>query len=176
VKEVPEVRVDLSQLYEVLGEPRWSASEILRRLLTGWGAKAKVIELRIPPGPYPYEVVERDEVKEEGAIARVVLHDGHQTAVALVLDVFDKSDCSPVMKILVKPDRFGNYEIERVVGKLKILSELDKRGVLPTVSNDVLEAYLDRLRGEATAPQLELLDRHREALQFLESITEEAEA
>jgi pantothenate synthetase len=103
----------------------------------------------------------------------VVLHDGHQTAVAIVTDVFDKSDCSPVMKIYVRPDQFGNYEVERVVGKLTILKELERRGVLPVVSPDVLNAYLDRLRGDATAPQLELLDRHREALEFLESITEE---
>jgi hypothetical protein len=170
--------VDLSEMYRTLGAPKWSAAEILRRLLGAWGAKGKVVELRIPPGPYPYEVVRKDEVDEkimEKAVARVVLHDGHQTATAVILDVFDKSDASSVMRILVKPDGFGNYEVEEVVGRLTILSELERRGVLPIMSADLLEAYLDRLRGEATAPQLELLLRHREALEFLESITEEVE-
>jgi hypothetical protein len=80
------------------------------------------------------------------------------------------------MRILVKPDGFGNYDVERVIGRLTILSELERRGVLRAVASDILNAYLDRLRGEATAPQLELLLRHREALEFLESITEEDEA
>jgi hypothetical protein len=177
---VKEVRIDLSGLHEVLGAPKWSAAEILRRLLAAWGAKGRVVELRIPPGPHPYEVVEREVAKSDEtaqrAIAKVVLHDGHQTATAIVLDVFDKSDTSPVTKIYVKPDGFGSYEVVRVTGRLKILDELERRGVLPIVSADLLETYLDRLRGEATAPQLELLLRHREAIEFLESITEEDEA
>jgi hypothetical protein len=176
---VKEVRIDLSEMYRTLGAPKWSAAEILRRLMSAWGVKGRVVELRIPPGPHPCEVVKSDEIDEktaQRAIAKVVLHDGHQTATAILLDVFDKSDCSPVMRILVKPDGFGNYDVERVIGRLTILSELERRGVLPVISPDVLNAYLDRLRGEATAPQLELLDRNRKAVEFLESITEEVEA
>jgi len=168
-----EVRIDLSELAQ-LGAPKWSAAEILRRLLASWGARHRIIELKVPPGPFPTTVYpirkEVDEEMEKEAVAKVVLFDGHQTATALVFDVFDKSECSPVAKIEAKP----GYEVVRVTGKLSILKELERRGVNPAVSNDILNAWLDRLRGEATAPQLELLLQHREVLDFLQSITEEA--
>jgi hypothetical protein len=79
------------------------------------------------------------------------------------------------MKIRVRPDDFGSYEIIEIVDNESIIKEIENRGVLSVVAHDVLNAYLDRLRGVATAPQLELLDRYREALEFLESITEEVE-
>jgi hypothetical protein len=77
------------------------------------------------------------------------------------------------MRIEVRPDEFGFYDVVGVKNPEMILKELERRGVLPVVASDVLNAYLDRLRGEATAPQLELLDRHPEVREFLESITEE---
>jgi hypothetical protein len=81
-----------------------------------------------------------------------------------------------VGKIEVRADEFGFYDIAGIENHDAILKELERRGVLPVVSADVLNAYLARLRGEATIMELELLDRHREALEFLESITEEVEA
>jgi hypothetical protein len=40
------------------------------------------------------------------------------------------------------------------------------------IVEEFLDAWIDRLCGDATAPQVELLDRHPEAKDFLESITE----
>jgi hypothetical protein len=80
------------------------------------------------------------------------------------------------MRIEVRPDEFGFYDVVSVKKPEMILKEIEKRGVLPVVSLDVLNAYLARLRGEATVVELELLDRYREAREFLESITEEVSA
>jgi hypothetical protein len=83
--------IDLSPLYGLLGEPKYDAATMLKRLLSAWGVKKyKVVEHRIPSGPFPYEVVIQEVSKriEKKAIAKVVLHDGHQTAVALVFEPF----------------------------------------------------------------------------------------
>jgi hypothetical protein len=96
VRGVSEVKthliIDLSPLYRLLGEPKYDATTMLKRLLSSWGVKKyKVVEHRIPSGPFPYEVVMQEEVSErveKRAIARVTLYDGHQTAVALVFEPF----------------------------------------------------------------------------------------
>ena len=76
------------------------------------------------------------------------------------------------MRIEVRPDEFGFYDVVGVKNPEMILKEIEKRGVLPAVSEELLNAYLARLRGEATIMELELLDRNRLAVEFLESITE----
>jgi hypothetical protein len=88
-----EVVIDLSPLYTVFGEPKWSATVILRRLLSAWGAKYKVVELKIPPGPYTETKTEEVSVSKRRKKKAVVvkLYDGHQTATALVFEPFIRS-------------------------------------------------------------------------------------
>jgi hypothetical protein len=76
------------------------------------------------------------------------------------------------MKIRGRPDEFGYLTNVEVSGEEQILKELERRGVHKALAHLFLRAWLDRLYGDATAPQLELLDRHPEAKEFLESITE----
>jgi hypothetical protein len=93
MSDVKEITIDLSPLYEVLGEPKYDAAKMLRRLLLAWGAKYRIVEHRIPPGPFPYEVVTQEEVSkrvEKKAIVRVTLYDGRQTAAALVFEPFTR--------------------------------------------------------------------------------------
>ena len=81
------------------------------------------------------------------------------------------------MKIVVRYNEdFDTYDIIEVVNREEIVKELEKLGVNKVVAGEVLEAYLDELRGEATVFQSELLGRQPpEAINFLCSITEKVE-
>jgi hypothetical protein len=48
-----EITIDLSLLYKAFGEPKRDAATILRRILSSWGVKYEVVELKVPTGPYP---------------------------------------------------------------------------------------------------------------------------
>jgi len=74
------------------------------------------------------------------------------------------------MRIKAEVDGFGNLRVKAVEDEEKILEEL-KRRVPEALAKDVLRAWIDRLQGDATVYQVELLERHREATDFLESIT-----
>ena len=73
------------------------------------------------------------------------------------------------MKIRTEPDGFGFLRV-KVEEKEKILEEL-KRRVPEALAEEVLTAWIDRLQGDATVYQVELLERFPEATKFLESIT-----
>jgi len=74
------------------------------------------------------------------------------------------------MRIRTEIDEFGNLRVKSIEEEEQILEELVKRGV-QRLAKDVLRAWIDRLQGDATVYQVELLERHREATDFLESIT-----
>jgi hypothetical protein len=89
----PEITIDLSLFYKAFGEPKRDATTILRRILSSWGVKYEVVELKVPPGPYPDTISIKKEVskrKRKRAVVVVRLHDGHQTATALVFEPFTR--------------------------------------------------------------------------------------
>ena len=74
------------------------------------------------------------------------------------------------MRIKAEVDGFGSLRVKAVEGREEILEEL-KRRVPEALAEEVLTAWIDRLTGDATVYQLELLERFPEATKFLESIT-----
>jgi hypothetical protein len=76
-----------------------------------------------------------------------------------------------VVKIKIRENDFGDYDILEIEEREKIIEEIVKHYVHQALAEEILTAWLDRLEGDATAVQLELLDRHPEAVKFLDSIT-----
>jgi len=78
------------------------------------------------------------------------------------------------VKIRIKENEFGDYDIIEVKERAEIIREIVKRGVPEMLANDFLDAYLDSLRGTLTKMQEKLLLRYEfdSAYSFLGTITE----
>jgi hypothetical protein len=80
------------------------------------------------------------------------------------------------MKIRIKENEFGDYDILFIEQREEILKEIVRRGVPQALAEDFLNAYLDSLRGTMTKEQEKLLLRYEfdYAYSFLGTITEVA--
>jgi len=75
------------------------------------------------------------------------------------------------VKVWVDENGWGHVECE---DEEQIVAEIVKRfGVHEGLAGQLLRAFCDRLRGESTVYQDELLGNHPDVVEFLESITEE---
>jgi len=78
------------------------------------------------------------------------------------------------VKIKVRENEFGDYDILGIEGREEILREITRRGVPQMLAEDFLNAYLDSLRGVLTKTQEKLLLRYEydDAYSFLGEVTE----
>jgi hypothetical protein len=78
------------------------------------------------------------------------------------------------MRIKVRENSFGDYDILEVEEREKILEEIVKRGVPQVLAEDFFNAYLDSLRGTLTKTQEKILFKYEydNAYSFLGGITE----
>jgi hypothetical protein len=78
------------------------------------------------------------------------------------------------MRIKVRENSFGDYDILEVEERERILEEIVKCGVPQVLAEDFLNAYLDSLRGTLTKTQEKILFNYEydNAYSFLGEITE----